>query len=329
MSCGIFAKKTTTYKMRKNAIAFLLAATLFAGIDAAAQSIAGSPEYIKALTAQWTGERFPDGRPKVSDDLLERLKHVTIEECWAELMKLGYQNQYEGDWMLVHETEDAVMTGHAVTAQFMPMRPDLEDEIIEQGKKEGRMWEQKRTVSWVINSLVKGDVYVADTYNKEFLGTVIGSNLGSGVFEATGNGVITYGHVRDIERLRKIPGFNAWIKGYDPSYMRQTILVNYNVPIRIGKATVIPGDAVLAKPGAVLFIPAHLVEHIVTTSEFTKLTDEFGEEMIHKGIYTAGQIDSAWSDEMNRRFVKWVRSYPGKLPMSKEQLEACLKERNF
>lgn len=297
--------------------------------SAKAQAIAGSPEYIKALTAEWQGERFPDGRPKVSDNLLDRLKKVTIEECWAELMKLGYQNQYEGDWMLVHETEDAVMVGRAVTAQFMPMRPDLENEIIEQGKKEGRMWEQKRTVSWVINTLVERDVYVADTYNKEFLGTVIGSNLGKGVFEQTGNGVITYGHIRDIERLRRIPGFNAWIKGYDPSYMRQTILTNYNVPIRIGHAIVLPGDAVLAKPGAVLFIPPHLVEHIVLTSEFTKLSDEFGEEMITNKVYTAGQIDSAWSDEMNQRFVKWVRGYKGKLPMTREQLERCLKERNF
>ena len=74
--------------------------------------------------------------------------------------------------------------------------------------------------------------------------------------------MITYGHIRDIERLRKIEGFNVWCKGYDPSYMRQTILTNYNVPIRIGKATVIPGDVVLAKPGAVLFIPAHLVENL-------------------------------------------------------------------
>lgn len=309
-------------------VAMMVAAAVFS-LPAAAQEIAGSPEYIKALSAKWEGERFPDGRPKVSDDLLERLKHVTIEEAWAELMKLGYQNQYEGEWKLLHETEDAVMTGRAVTAQFMPMRPDLEDEIIEQGKKEGRMWEQKRTVSWVINSLVKGDVYVADTYDKEFLGTAVGSNLGNGVFNATGNGLVTYGHIRDIERLRRVPGLNIWMKDYDPSYMRQTILVNYNVPIRIGHATVLPGDAVLAKPGAVLFIPPHLVEHIVTTAEFTKLSDEFGEEMIKKGVYTAGQIDSAWSDEMNKKFVKWVRNYPGKLPMSKEQLEKCLKERNF
>lgn len=308
---------------------FVLIFSLLVAIGAGAQDIAGSPEYIKALSAKWEGERFEDGRPKVSDDLLERLKHVTIEEAWAELMKLGYQNQYEGDWKLLHETEDAVMTGRAVTAQFMPMRPDLEDEIIEQGKKEGRMWEQKRTVSWVINSLVKGDVYVADTYNKEFLGTAVGSNLGNGVFNATGNGLITYGNIRDIERLRRVPGLNIWMKDYDPSYMRQTILVNYNIPIRIGHATVLPGDAVLAKPGAVLFIPPHLVEHIVTTAEFTKLSDEFGEAMIKKGTYTAGQIDSAWSDEMNKAFVKWVRNYPGKLPMSKEQLEKCLRDRNF
>ena len=294
-----------------------------------AQNIEGSPEYIKALTAKWTGERFEDGRPMVSDNMLERLKKVTIEEAWAELMKLGYQNQYEGDWMLLHEREDAVMTGRAVTAQFMPMRPDLEDQIIEQGKKEGRMWQQKRTVSWVINSLRKGDVYVADTYNKEFLGTAIGSNLGKGVYSATGNGMVTYGHIRDMERLRKLEGFNVWCKGYDPSYMRQTILTNYNVPVRIGKAIVLPGDAVLAKPGAVLFIPAHLVEHIVLTSEFTALSDEFGEEMIDKGIYTAGEIDSMWDKKMNDRFVQWLNDYQGTLPMTKDELERYLKARNF
>ncbi len=294
-----------------------------------AQNIAGSPEYIKALTAKWEGERFDDGRPKVSDDLLERLKKVTIEEAWAELMKLGYQNQYEGDWMLLHDREDAVMTGRAVTAQFMPMRPDLEDQIIEQGKKEGRMWQQRRTVSWVINSLRKGDVYVADTYNKEFLGTAVGSNLGNGVYNATGNGMIAYGHIRDLERLRKVDGLNIWMKGYDPSYMRQTILMNYNVPIRIGKAIVIPGDAVLAKPGAVLFIPAHLVEHIVLTSEFTALSDEFGEDMIRKGIYTAGEIDSMWDENMNRRFIQWIDEYEGDLPMKKDELKRYLEQRNF
>lgn len=314
--------------MIRKFLSFVLGITVFSGV-AQAQEIEGSPEYIRSLTAKWKGERFENGRPKVSDNLIERLKKVSIEEAWAELMKLGYQNQYEGDWNLLHEDENAVLCGRVVTAQFMPMRPDLEDAVIEQGKKEGRMWEQKRTVSWVINSLVKGDVYVADTYNKEWLGTAIGSNLGNGVYTATGNGMITYGHIRDIERLQKMDGFNVWCKGFDPSYMRQTMLVNYNVPVRIGKAIALPGDVVLAKRGGVLFIPPHLVEHIVLTAEFTRLSDEFGEEMIHAGVYTAGQIDSAWSDAMNCRFANWLRSYKGSLPMSKEELEQYLKERNF
>lgn len=307
------------------AAAVLVASTL----SLRAQSTAGTPEYIKSLTAHWEGERFADGRPKVSDNLIERLKKVPIEDAWAELMKLGYLNQYEGEWQLVHDDPNACMAGRVVTAQFMPMRPDLEDAVIEQGKKEGRDWEQKRTVSWVINSLQKGDVYVADTYGKEWLGTVVGSNLGRGVYNRTGNGLITYGHVRDIEGLRKIEGFNAWTKGYDPSYMRQTLLVHYNVPIRIGKVTVIPGDVVLAKWGAVLFIPAHLVEHIVLTAEFTGISDEFATDMQNAGKLTAGQVDSVWSPEINEMFLDWARHYKGKLPMSIKELEKFLKERNF
>ena len=112
----------------------ILVLALSCTLNLVAQSINASPEYIKALTARWQGERFEDGRPKIPDSILERLKNVTIEECWAELMKLGYQNQFEGDWTLLNDDPDAVTTGRAVTAQFMPMRPDLEEAIIEQGK---------------------------------------------------------------------------------------------------------------------------------------------------------------------------------------------------
>lgn len=308
---------------------FFIIMTLSACIEINAQNIGASPEYIKALTADWKGERFEDGRPKVSDNLLERLKKVTIEEAWAELIELGYHNQYEGDWNLINAAESDVMTGRAVTAQFMPARPDLEDQVIEQGKKEGRNWQQRRTVSWAIATLVEGDVYVADAYGKESYGTVIGSNLGNGVFANSKRGIIVYGHVRDMEGLQKISGFNGWIKGYDPSYMRKTLLTSINAPIRIGHATVLPGDAVLAKKNGVLFIPAHLVEHIVLTAEFTALSDEFGQQRIKEHKYTAGEIDSVWGDEINKDFKNWVNNYKGKLPMSKEELTRYLEKCNF
>lgn len=293
------------------------------------QQIVSSPEYIKALTYDWEEERFPDGRPKVSDNLLERLKKLTLEEVWAELIELGYQNQFEGNWQLVNKSEGTVMTGRAVTAQFMPMRPDLENQIIEQGKKEGHAWEQKRTVSWAINTLVEGDVYVADAYCKPHLGTVVGSNLGRGVYERSKRGGIFYGHVRDMENLQKIDGFNAWIKGSDPSYMRQTLLVSINAPVRIGNAIVLPGDAILAKPDGVIFIPPHLIEHIVLTGEVTALFDVFGEQRIKEGKFTAGEIDSVWTTEIKNDFREWVKKNPKKLSMTLEDLNKYLEKRNF
>ena len=310
---------------------YLLFALVVSGcLSLQAQYVGATPEYIKALTAEWQGERFNDGRPKVSDNLLERLKSITLEEAWAELIELGYHNQFEGDWKLINENESPVMTGRAVTAQFMPARTDLENQVIEQGKLEGRNWQQRRTVSWAISTLVEGDVYVADGYCKPSYGTIIGSNLGNGVYTRSKRGIIAYGNVRDMEGLRNIKGFNGWIKGADPSYMRKTLLVSINHPIRIGQATVLPGDAVLARKDGVIFIPAHLVEHIVLTGEMTALFDVFGQQRIKELRYSAGEIDSVWSDEIKKDFRKWVDGeYTGKLPMSKDELNRFLEKRNF
>jgi len=294
-----------------------------------AQNVGSSPVYIKALTVEWTGERFDDGRPKVSDNLLERLKNITLEEAWAELIELGYFNQFEGDWKLLNENENYVMTGRAVTAQFMPARVDLENQVIEQGKLEGRMWQQRRTVSWAMTTLVEGDFYVADGYDKQSYGTVVGSNLGNGVWARSHRGAIVYGHIRDTEDLRKIKGFNVWVKGTDPSYMRKTLLVSINAPVRIGESTVLPGDAVLAKKDGVVFIPAHLVEHIVLTGEVTELFDIFGQQRIKEGKYTAGTIDSKWDEAIKKDFRSWLDTFKGKLPMTRAELDKFLEKRNF
>ena len=231
-----------------------------------AQNVGSSPEYIKALTPEWKGERFPDGRPKVSDAILERLKNISIEEAWGVLRNKGFYNQFEGDWTIIHPEE--AMTGRVVTAQYMPLRPDLEKYVKEQGKKENRS-QKGGTNSWPIDVLVPGDVYVADGYGKIADGTLIGDNLGNSIYSKGQRGVIFYGGVRDQEGLTEIEGFNGWIKGSDPSYIYQMMLTSINTPIRIGRAIVLPGDVVLAKKYGVIFIPAYLVEDLVMTSEVT------------------------------------------------------------
>jgi regulator of RNase E activity RraA len=242
------------------------------------------------------------------------------------LRNKGFQNQFEGDWTIIHP--DSAMTGRVVTAQYMPLRPDLEKQVKEQGKVENRA-QQGGTNSWPIDVLVEGDVYVADGYGKIADGTLIGDNLGNSIYARSKRGVVFYGSVRDVEGLSAIDGFNGWIKGSDPSYIQQMMLTSINSPIRVGRATVLPGDVVLAKKYGVIFIPAYLVEELVLTSEVTALRDEFGHQRLREKKYLPGQIDSQWSEEIKKDFITWLDNYPGKLPMTKTELDNYLKERNY
>jgi 4-hydroxy-4-methyl-2-oxoglutarate aldolase len=305
---------------------FFLLAIAFSSLIAAAQNVGSSPEYITALTSEWKGERFPDGRPKVSDALLERLKNISIEEAWGVLRNKGYMNQFESDWQIINP--EIPMTGRVVTAQYMPMRPDLENYVKAQGKTENRA-QQGGTNSWPIDILTDGDVYVADSYGKIADGTLIGDNLGNSIYAKSKRGVVFNGAVRDQEGLSEIEGFNGWIKGQDPSYIMQMSLVSINAPIRIGRAVVLPGDVVLAKKYGVIFIPAHLVEDLVITSEVTALRDEFGHLRLREGKYKPGQIDSQWGDDIKKDFLNWLENYPGKLPMTKIELDNYFKDRNW
>ena len=290
------------------------------------QRIGSTPEYIKTLTAEWKGDRFEDGRPKVPDAILERLKNISMEEAWGVLRNKGYQNQYEGDWQIIHP--DSVMTGRVVTAQYMPSRPDLINVVKDQGRVENRA-QQGGTNSWPIDVLVEGDIYVADGYKKIVDGTLIGDNLGNAIYAKSKRGVIFYGAVRDMAGLSEIKGFNAWVKGQDPSFIQQMMLTNINVPIRIGRAIVLPGDVVLANKYGTIFIPAHLVEELVITSEVTALRDQFGHQRLREKKYLPGQIDSQWPEEIKNDFKNWLKAYPGKLPMSKKELDDYFKSGNY
>lgn len=297
---------------------------LMATIGGYAQQVALTKDQIITLTQAWKGERLPDGRPKVSDDVLKRLRNISLEEAWGVLRNRGFHNQYEGDWMILKPEE--VLVGRALTVQYLPKRTDYDELIRKQGKEQKRIGNFN---SWPIDMLTKGDVYVADSYGKIVDGTLIGDNLGNSIYAKSGNGVIFNGSVRDAEGLESIDGFNAWIKGYDPSFISEMMLGGINVPIRIGRATVLPGDAVLAKKGGIVFIPAHLAEDVVLASEFIMLRDQFGHQRLREGKYTPGQIDQQWTDDIKDDFLKWLDQNPDKLPMSRAELDAYMKNRTW
>jgi len=267
------------------------------------QEVAMSKASLIALTPKWEGERFPDGRPRVSDELLQRLKSITLEQVWSVLKGEGYHHQLEQGWETIHTGQ--VLVGRVLSAQYMPLRPEIRKELEKQGEKAGRIGDM---VSWPIDQLQKGDVYVADSYGKHNDGPIIGDNLATSIITKSGNGVVFNGTVRDVEGLRTIPEFTSFFRGSHPSYQQEMMLTGINVPIRIGPVTVVPGDVVLGKQDGVMFIPPHLVEKVVKAGELVQLKDQFGHQRLKEGKYTPGQIDGKWTAEIDADFAEWRKT---------------------
>jgi regulator of RNase E activity RraA len=297
---------------------------------AAAQQL--SKDELIFLTPEWKGERFPDGRPKVSDALLDRMKLVTLEEAWAVLRNENYKFQFEDGWQTINP--DSVLVGRAVTATFVPGRPDIHRVIDDRGHNRDKRVKSQN--SWPIDMLVKRDVYVVDQFEAHVDGPTIGDNLGNSIFTKTGNGIVYNGAIRDIKGLKEIGSFTSFFRSYHPSHhlndpngQLNTTLVGINTPTRIGKATVMPGDVVLGRNGAVIFIPPHLAEKVVKTSEIVRLRDMFGHQRLREQKYTPGQIDNRWSEEIEKDFSQWLNANIDKLPVPKEQIQEMLKQRTW
>jgi regulator of RNase E activity RraA len=260
----------------------------------------------------------------VSDELLKRLASLSIEEAWQTLRNEGYNNQYADGWKMIHP--DKPFVGRAVTALYMPKRPDVEIKILEKGHAGGQ---KGAANSWPIDQLQEGDVYVADCFGKVVDGTLIGDNLGNSIYAKSKTGVVFDAGARDLEGLEEIEGFNACVRDFHPSFLTETMLMGINVPITIGQAVVMPGDVVLAKKEGVIFIPPHLLSKVVLTGEFTAIKDEFGHAMLRSGRFTPGQIDAAWSEEIKTAFLQWLDENEEKLPMSRQELDEFMKARTW
>lgn len=262
-----------------------------------------SAKDVGRLTGASDTERGADGRPHVPDDILERMRLVTTEEAWSVLRRHGYHLQFEGGWQSLHP--ERVLVGRAVTAAFVPYRPDFHALVEQQGQAEGRIGGQN---SWVIDTLVTGDVIVVDLFGKLKDGTFAGDNLGTAIHARTGTGMVIDGGIRDLQRMLELPDFAVFVRGVDPSAIADVTLAGVNVPIRIGQVTVLPGDIVLGTQTGLIFIPPHLAQEVVEFSEDTRLRDEFGKQRIAEGAYTPGEIDvPEWDEAIESDYQDWLR----------------------
>lgn len=308
-----------------------LVATLLVAASAFAQPGVFTKDDLIKYTPEWKGERFDDGRPKVSDSIIERMKAVTLEEAWATLRSEGFTHQYEEGWLSIHPKK--VLVGRALTAVWMPGRPDVHKVIAEQGKKDGRIGGQN---AWPVDLLQKDDVYVADHFGLHVDGASIGDNVANAIYANSGNGIVYDGTIRDIEGLEKLENFTSFVRAYHPSHHFSNLgrglnstMMGINSPVRMGAAMVMPGDVVLGRSGGVIFIPAHLAEKVVTRSELIRLRDMFGHLRLREGTYTPGQIDTGrWTEAIEGDFWQWLADNAATVPVPTDVVRELINNRS-
>ena len=310
--------------------ALSLVITVLTASQADAQQGFFTRDDVIKYTPDWHGDRFADGRPKVPDDILDRMKTVTLEEAWAVLQQNGFMHQYEDGWLSIHPGK--VLVGRALTATWMPGRPDVQKLIETDPANVHRVGGMN---AWPVDMLQKRDVYVCDHFGLKEAGPSIGDNVGNAIYARSGNGIVYDGAVRDINGLNELENFVAFVRYYDPSHhygslksgkLLNSTMVSINAPTRIGHVMAMPGDVVLGRNGGVIFIPPQLAEQVVKTSEATHLRDMFGHQRLREGKYTAGQIDAHWTEVIEQDYRQWLKENEDHLPFPKARIEQILKD---
>ncbi len=296
------------------------AVLLLAPALAHAQLFTLTKEQLVELTAQNTFERFPDGRPKIPDALLERARGMSAEEVWSGLNAAGgpggpggaggggrggagWRNQYEDGWQIVHPKMRLV--GRAVTAQFMPARPDLDTVVNANGQKAGRGRVSNQTV---IDMLQPGDVLVVDLFGKGEGGTLVGDNLFYYIMKTTKNGgLVVDGAIRDLTGIQDMP-MAAYFRKSHPTAIANVTLTGINIPVRIGNATVMPGDMVFGDAEGIYFVPPHLVSGILDAADRVHIHDEWTRKKFDEGKYKSSDIYGSPRDpELRKEYDEYLK----------------------
>jgi len=277
------------------ATAVLVLAALFMCFDSAsAQLFQWTPEQLIKYTSKNPYDRFPGGRPKVPDEMLERLKGLVAEEVQAVLPNRGFLNQFESrdGWKVLQP--DQKMVGRVVTVQFMPLRPDIVEVDEADAKAKGTSPARNQTA---IDMLQPGDVIVADVFGADW--NFVGNKLAHYIQTTTKNGMIVDGGIYWLERIAAT-GMQAYYKNSFPTQGMRVMVTGINIPVRIGKVLVMPGDVVLGDREGLWFIPPHMVREVVESGELSKARDDWSLMMLGTGKYTSRQIYGPLTPELQK-----------------------------
>jgi regulator of RNase E activity RraA len=283
-------------------------------LPSSAQVFTFTREQMIEYTQKNPFDRFADGRPKVPGALLEKCKDLSAEEVWAVLPGEKFHNQYEGNWQILHPEKKLV--GRAVTAQFMPYRPDIADVAEEHAQAHARAngRERDNANQRVIDSLEPGDVLVVDLFGKIEGGTIVGDNLATAIYAETKTGLVVDGAVRDLEGIFPL-GMPLYFRGAHPTPIGNVMLTGVNVPIRIGDVTVMPGDVVFGDREGIYFIPPQAVQKVLDRADVTHIHDEWTKMKLLTGKYKSSEIYPSPADPaLKKEYEEYLEKKLGHKP---------------
>ena len=272
-------------------------------LPAKAQLLTFSKQELIDYTSANPFGRFPDGRPKVPDALIERARDLSSEEVWSVLQEKGYNNQYADGFMILHPGK--TMVGRVFTVQFMPLRDDVENVAEKKAKERGL---PRLTNQFAIDMLQPGDVLVVDMFGKKVDGTIVGDNLFYYVMVATHKGgLVVDGSVRDLDGIFEID-MPAYFRSVDPTPIGNVMLTGINVPVRIGSVTVMPGDLAVGDREGVYFIPPQFVQEVLDDADVTHIHDEWTKKKFAEGKYKSSEIYSSPTDpKLKQEYQEYLK----------------------
>jgi 4-hydroxy-4-methyl-2-oxoglutarate aldolase len=285
------------------------ATVLLAPTPASAQLFTFPKPDLVDYTAQSPFDRFPDGRPKVPDDLIERARGLSSEEVWAVLHEKGFNNQYADGFQVLQPAK--TMVGRAFTVQFMPLRSDVDEVAQTKAKDHGLKQLMNQTA---IDMLQPGDVLVVDLFGKKVNGTIVGDNLFYYVMTAThSGGLVVDGSVRDLNGISEID-MPAYFRSVDPTPIGNVMLTGINIPVRIGGVTVMPGDLVVGDREGVYFVPPQLVTEVLDRADEIHIHDEWTKKKFAEGKYKSSEIYGSPSDPaLKKEYEEYLKRRLGEI----------------
>ncbi|MBS1786806.1 MAG: hypothetical protein JST85_03750 [Acidobacteria bacterium] len=267
------------------------------------------PQGLRAQRDTWTPlmDVLKDKRPHVTDDQLERLKNVSIENVWGGIQGKGYRACFVTH---LKQTQPGVkMVGRALTMRYLPQRPDL-DEGVRQLAREGN-WDPSFNVR-AGEDANAGDVVVVELGGMIDRATFMGTMTGLGMKVKGVKGVVVDGGIRDLNEFLGWKDFPVYYAGGHASAMADQIGVEWNIPIRIGQVTVMPGDVVIGDEEGLLFFPPQLADEAIKAAENQTYNEQFKEEMLKSRKYRTRDIYPRLSPELEKVFEEWKKTHPRK-----------------